>query len=635
IKGYFAERKGDIVVLANNYMTRQAMTEFSMTFANLGKNKLRELYIKNNPNPEGKKHIYNYAPDGSDYSAHHGKYHPLFRQYLEEYGYYDIFLVDNTGNIVYSVYKELDYATNLQNGEYRDQNIAEAYKKVIDAPRGSVWLVDFKKYAPSKGTAASFIATPIYDDNRKLGVLIFQIPINKIDDSMHDVGDSGKTLDAYLVGQDYLMRNNSRLSKKGDVDILKKKVDTEPIKKALKEKTEVVGTFKDYRGVPVVGRYKTVKLLNLEWLIVVEIDEAEAYGVIFKIEQYLLITAAAISFAVVIIGLIIGNSFARPIIQGVEFASVISQRDLTKSLKLKSRKDEIGDLANSLNMMNNSLEQVVSEMSEVSSTLAATSEEINAAANNLSEGAQNQAASVEETSASTEELTSAIKQVSDHSLTMQEKSNRSLDEAKGYKESMTELTDEMNNISVSTEKIGDIIQVINDIADQTNLLSLNAAIEAARAGEHGKGFAVVAEAISTLASRSADSTKEIEKLIRESIDRINKGVRSVGLSSNSFDSIISTIEENNKIVNDITRSMDEQHQGSEQIQMATEGINSVTQSISASSEEMAGSTGELHNLAERLNGIVGTFKFNGNGHHQNSVNLIELKPSIENNLKAS
>ncbi|MDH5681508.1 MAG: methyl-accepting chemotaxis protein, partial [Spirochaetota bacterium] len=112
IKGYFAERKGDIVVLANNYMTRQAMTEFSMTFANLGKNKLRELYITNNPNPEGKKHIYNYAPDASDYSAHHGKYHPLFRQYLEEYGYYDIFLVDNTGNIVYSVYKEQDYATN-------------------------------------------------------------------------------------------------------------------------------------------------------------------------------------------------------------------------------------------------------------------------------------------------------------------------------------------------------------------------------------------------------------------------------------------------------------------------------------------------------------------------------------------
>ncbi|MDH4129373.1 MAG: methyl-accepting chemotaxis protein, partial [Spirochaetota bacterium] len=359
-----------------------------------------------------------------------------------------------------------------------------------------------------------------------------------------------------------------------------------------------------------------VNVLGLEWAVVAEIDKPEALAAVSNITMWIIGVAIIISVLVAIIGLFIGTSFAKPILAGAQFSTAISQRDLTQTLHTKITSDEIGEMSQALVTMNKNLQDVVIEMSEVSATLAATSEEINAAATNLSEGAQNQAASVEETSASTEELTSSIKQVSDHTLTMQTKSEKSLSEAQAYKINMNQVSEEMVNISQSTEKIGDIVKVINDIADQTNLLSLNAAIEAARAGEHGRGFAVVAEAISTLATRSADSTKEIEKLVGETISRINKGVDSVKRSSDSFTAIISTIEENNGIVNEITKSMEDQHQGSEQIQKATEEINNLTQNISASAEEMASSTSELHNLAERLNGIVGTFKSkNGDSHH--------------------
>jgi len=616
---YFKQIEGGVITLADNHMTRQALTEFTGAFKQLGEEKLQELYVKNNPHPAGEKDKLDFAPDASTYSGLHARYHPVFRKYLKTYDYYDIFLVDNDGNLVYTVYKELDYATNLASGKYKDENIATAYRKVKNSPKGTVWLEDFKPYAPSNGSAASFIATPVFENDVRLGTLIFQMPIAQIDKIMAESTGMGKTGETYMLGmQDFLMRNNSRLSKKGQVDILKKKVATDPVKRIGKGESEIIGVFKDYRGENVLGAYDTIKLLNITWILVAEIDEAEAFAASNNMILWILAISLASVVVVVLVGFVIGSGLAKPILAGVGFAKAISERDLTKQLDVGKRKDEVGDLSNALYTMNNNLQTVVNEMSEVSATLAATSEEINAAANNLSEGAQNQAASVEETSASTEELTSSIKQVSDHSSTMQEKSKQSLKEAQDYKLVMAQISEEMLNISASTEKIGDIVKVINDIADQTNLLSLNAAIEAARAGEHGRGFSVVAEAISALAARSSESTKEIEKLISESVTRINKGVKSVRDSNDSFDTIVGSIDENNQLVSSITKSMEEQHQGSEQIQKATEEINNLTQSVSASAEEMSSSTSELHNLAERLNSIVGTFKLEENGHRRMS-----------------
>ncbi len=263
--------------------------------------------------------------------------------------------------------------------------------------------------------------------------------------------------------------------------------------------------------------------------------------------------------------------------------------------------------------MVDNLTRMLREIVEVTSTLSASSEELNATADALAEGAQNQAATVEESTATTEELAASIKEVSDNASMMKERINGSLKEAKEFKSSMEHVSEEMLNMSDMAERIGEIVKVITDIADQTKLLSLNAAIEAARAGEHGRGFAVVAEAISSLANSTAESTKDIRELIKDSIRQIHESVDQVKKSTDSFDTIVNTIENNNRVAGEISRAMEDQYQSSEQIQTTTEGINQLTQTVSASAEEMSASTNELRILSERLNTVVNAFNINGTG----------------------
>ena len=206
------------------------------------------------------------------------------RQFLETFGYYDIFLVDNdSGRIVYSVFKELDFGTSLLNGPWAKTNFGEAFRKARDLedPDGVV-LVDYAQYIPSYSAPASFIASPVYDGKKKIGVLMFQMPLDRINSMMSERAGLGETGETYLVGPDQLMRSDSYLDPKTHSVIASfKHPETGKVatKAAVSALGGVSGTtiIKDYNGNPVVSAYTPVNVLGLTWALMAEIDVAEAF----------------------------------------------------------------------------------------------------------------------------------------------------------------------------------------------------------------------------------------------------------------------------------------------------------------------------------------------------------------------
>jgi methyl-accepting chemotaxis protein len=311
------------------------------------------LYIANNSHPLGSKDTLDKSNDGSAYSESHGNYHPIIRNYLDKFGYYDIFLVDSdTGHIVYSVYKELDYATSLKTGPYSNTNFAEVYKQAAASQdKDAVFLEDFKAYLPSYNGAASFIASPIFDGDKQVGVLIFQMPVGRINDIMqqHDgMGESGET---YLVGSDLLMRSQSRFSEENT--LLATKIDTLGANEAIKGETGIK-IFPDYRNIPVLSAYSPLKIEGLNWAIMAEIDEAEALATVSTLQLMIMLLGLVTAVAVAVFAFVYARRVARRVVTAVEVAQEIAEGNFNNEIHVDST-DELGDMLKALEYMQTEL----------------------------------------------------------------------------------------------------------------------------------------------------------------------------------------------------------------------------------------------------------------------------------------
>ena len=320
-----------------------------------------------------------------------------------------------------------------------------------------------------------------------------------------------------------------------------------------------------------------------------------------------LLSMAAVVALAVFLGAAITRAVTRPAAQAVAVASAIAQGDLAVQIPAHG-KDEMGLLLQALEAMRANLAKVVTGVRTNAEGVASASAEIASGNNDLSARTEQQASALEETAASMEELGSTVRQNADNARTANQLAMSASTVATQGGEVVAEVVETMKGINASSNKIADIISVIDGIAFQTNILALNAAVEAARAGEQGRGFAVVATEVRNLAGRSAEAAKEIKSLIMASVERVEQGTLLVDKAGSTMTEVVTAIRRVTDIMGEISAASSEQSAGVGQVGEAVTQMDQATQQNAALVEEMAAAASSLNSQAGELVNAVAVFK---------------------------
>jgi methyl-accepting chemotaxis protein len=294
----------------------------------------------------------------------------------------------------------------------------------------------------------------------------------------------------------------------------------------------------------------------------------------------------------------------------LEVVAAAAQGDLTRTVKVEGT-EPVDELAAGIKKMLEDLASVIGQVTESAAQFNEGSRVIAESSQGLASGAQQQSSSVEEMTASIEELARSIEGVKENSVEADKMAKRTSQLAEHGGEAVKRSIESMELIRTSSQQIGEIIQVISEIASQTNLLALNAAIEAARAGEHGMGFAVVADEVRKLAERSNQAAREISTLIKESTQRVEEGAQISTETAKSFQEIIAGVTDTAGKISEIAAAAVQQAANAEEVSKAIQGVAHVTEQSAAGSEEMASSSEELGAQASALRQLVTRFKVEG------------------------
>ncbi len=652
LSAYLASIEQDIRFTATNPTVHAAVTDFSNAWRMIPGNHtetLQRLYIEDNPHPTGQKENLDAANDGSLYSDYHAAYHPWFRHFLRERGYYDIFLFDLDGNLVYTVFKELDYATNLNRDKWKDTDLGNAFRAALQNPEaGKLSFFDFKPYEPSHGAPASFISTPIFDaGGQVLGVLVFQMPIDRLNAVMGVTAGLGETGESLLAGNDGLLRNDSRFAEEST--ILKTKVENAAVDEALAGNSGVA-QVSDAEGREQLIAYGPLDFSGVRWALLATIDVAEATAPITSMRNIMLIIAGVLLVLVSALGLLFSRQITSAIGTMTDAMRRLADGDTGIEVPGLGKKDELGAMADTVEVFKQNaieanrlreeqaeqerraeeekrqgmakladeLEKSVkgvadtvasacTEMESTAQSMSSMAQEASNQSNKVAESSEQAAGNVQTVASATEELSSSVQEVGRQVSMAREISQQAVDTAERTNGTVQTLAE-------TAQKIGEVVNLISDIAEQTNLLALNATIEAARAGEAGKGFAVVASEVKSLANQTATATEEIASQISNMqgvTDETVKAIASIreviGKIGETNTAIASAIEEQNAATQEIARNAQEAASGTQDVSGNIGNVQSAAGETGSAAGQMLQATGELTQQAELLRGEVDRF----------------------------
>ncbi len=672
LNGWLSAVKTDMEVLAAGKATQDAIMAFGKGWAALGDDprlQLQRLYISGNPNPSGEKDRLTDAGDGSLWSQAHAAFHDGFRTVQIERGYYDLFLFDLDGNLIYSVFKELDFATNFQTGVYAESDLGVAYQNAVNLPAGAFHVTDFAPYAPSFGAPAKFVAMPVFDsDGAKIGVAALQLPVDTIADIISVSPMLGETGVIYAVGTDGRARSSA--VREGGHALLDALPRLPQVLAAMNGETATFTNVTGLSGNPVIAHTKAFDFFGTDWRLVLEQDLTEARAGANNLLSLATLQIAVVILIVLALAFWTASTLTRRIIALASSVNGIAEGDFDSIISQTKTGDELGDIARALERFKKDLAEgrdaiveqkksvevqadvmgkigdalsalsggslncaitepfpesyeglrknvndTVAALSKIVGSLQGNAAQINADAQRLSEGTTNlsrrtesQAATLEQTTAAMEEINTSVKATAGGARDIVQAIDSTRSRAEHGEVVRNHAVDAMNTIEHSSEQIGQIVQLIDDISFQTNLLALNAGVEAARAGDAGRGFAVVASEVRALAQRSSDSAAEIRRLIDSTNASITNGVKLVSDMGTAIEEVLVGVNEVSTHIKKIASGTEEQAAGLSEINTGIAMLDKVTQQNAAMADDSATSSRELQHKADELSALVAHFR---------------------------
>ncbi len=664
--------RADVEVLSEMPSTATAAQRISAAWGSVGAvpgEAARQMYIAENPNGPSERFLMDRAAKTIPYNIHHASFHPAFRKLLVAKGYSDVLIVNQAGDVMYSVAKQDEFGTNLLSGPYQSSNLASLFTQIMDTPEPEVIFSDYARYAPHGDRPAAFVGSKIFaSSGQVVGVLVLQIPEGLINEIVTQISGLGETTDIFLIGDDNLARSHSRFEDRHA--FLEKLPLLDQIEEARSEGQSFRTEARGVNGADVVTLARDLTSSGVNWTLVVEKERDEVLAPVVADRTRLILTSLASAALMTLIGWLFSRSFLKPINGLCDSMARIGHGDLDEAIPVAQRGDEFGDIGKTLVTMQGELKQaraqedqgkamqaeqtvvvdaiskglrhlsegnltykitqpfaetheklrldfngavqklqeVVLEVVDTSGSIQAGATEISQASDDLSSRTEAQAATLEETAAALDELTASVKSAAEGARSVEDIVKQAKGEAESSDVVVQTAVNAMTKIETSSEKISQIISVINDISFQTNLLALNAGVEAARAGEAGRGFAVVASEVRGLAQRSSQAAAEIKTLITESTQHVGEGVDLVGKTGTALRSIVDRVTHISGLVSEIAEGAAEQSVGLAEINTGMTQLDQVTQQNAAMVEEATAASHLLRSDSGKLAELVSHFQ---------------------------